>query len=331
MKILHINNFANPGGSSIACYELAKELYRLGHKQQFMIQKNGSYLPKFNELGKARLYPELPNLDYIKEMVLHEISVFNPDVVHVWLPGHENPTFIYYLPSHIRKLCNILCNQTVGFNPEIFDKIIFISEFQKNLSPFIQRSNIIRYGLSLESKDHNVSNNIKIGRVSAFCPSKKIEDTIKCAAILPNNEFIIGGEVLDVKYWLYLQKLISDLKLDNVKMITNISEEDKLNILETVDIWHYPTSEEAFCISILEAMAYSKAIITYNDGALSELNHDNNLLLANSFNDLVEKTITLTGDRNEIKRLGQLNKIIYDDNYRSDQYAKNMLDEYITI
>jgi len=330
MKIVHICNFFNPGGSALACYEHAK--HREDDAQLFIGCRKGIFKNKFNKLGRTYLYGNLPQLNYKLESISF-LYDFKPDIIHIYLPGHENPPYLQYLPKEAKKVCTILCGQQIGFNPHHFDHLIFISKYNQRLSePILKEKryknySIIRYGLSNLKKEPEFTKNKQIvfGRVSAFCPSKKIEDTIECARKCPNSKFIIGGEVLDRKYCNSLKRTIEDKKIKNVSIFENISEKVKEEIYNSIDVLHYPTSNEAFCFSILEGMQRKKAIISYHDSAIPELNHDYSFFLEEDLSDLIHITYKLQNSSMEtIQKLGQISREIYERYYTSEMYYKNI-------
>jgi rhamnosyl/mannosyltransferase len=76
-----------------------------------------------------------------------------------------------------------------------------------------------------------------------------------------------------------VQSIISRYKLeDKVKLLGFISEEEKYNYLEACDIFCLPsiTKAEAFGVAIIEAMAFSKPIVSTNmqDSGISWVNQD---------------------------------------------------------
>ncbi len=116
-------------------------------------------------------------------------------------------------------------------------------------------------------KKYNLNNKFIISYIGRFHEYKGIQDVIK---VLPNLikkkknlMFLIMG--YDAGYLNDLKLLINHLKLNNyVKIIENISEEEKLQALKTSEVYLLPSEWEAFGITILEAMAKKNAIISTN-------------------------------------------------------------------
>jgi len=333
MDILHVPNFYNPGGSAKACYEIACNLSE--HNQQFVGCVNGSYRYKFMDLGQSHLFNTVGPFDYGDR--IHElITYFKPDVMHVYIPGHESPSYFEGLPENLVKVCTVLCGQEIGFDQSIFDHITFISEYNKSLSlSKIEEvnSSVIRCGSTcpIEYNYEPIENsNIVFGRVTAFCPSKRIMDTLQCALKLRNNPFLIGGEVQDKSYYTKILNFINDNKLDNVEIYLNMSDKMRENLYERIDVLHYPTTNEAFCFSILEGMERGLPVISYDNSAIPELNHKDNLILVEDGNidQLVNETVNLSESKDDCNKLGKLNRSVYEEFYTSQRYSSDVLDLY---
>ena len=333
MDILHVPNFYNPGGSAKACYEIACNLRE--HNQQFVGCVNGSYRYKFMDIGQSHLFDTIGPLDYgnrIHELIKH----FKPDVLHVYIPGHENPSYFKGLPKNLIKVCTVLCGQKIGFDPSTFDHITFLSEYNKSLSlSSIEgvNSSVIRCGSTCPieynykpiDKEHVV-----FGRISAFCPSKRILETLKCSSKLRDNTFLIAGEIQDHIYHQKIVNFVRDNSLDNVEIYTNVSDGTRESIYERIDVLHYPTTNEAFCFSILEGMERGLSVISYDNSSIPELNHKDNLVLVKDgdMDQLVSETIKLSQSQEECNRLGKLNRSVYEEFYTARRYSDDVLNLY---
>lgn len=358
-KILFINNFYNPGGSSLACLEIAKQ-FKDKYIMNFVGCYLGSLISEFDKYGIVFYGKELfhefnydnkalyvYNDEYNHITDLDQIIYgLDPDIIHVFIPGHENPSYFKKLSKlKCKKVCTILCGQEIGFDSNIFDRIIFPSKYNRNLSTKkeIKNSTIVRYGIDLPSKPLKIEKlfNKKsptFGRISAFCPSKKIIDTLRCAEKHNSSQFIIAGEIQDYQYYNYICREAS--KLNNVQILTNISDQIKREILEKIDILHYPSSNEAFCYSILEGMAYSKPIITYNSSAIPEFVEgiDSHGFFIVKNEDIIElnnaTSLIIDLFKNKPAKYLQMcrdNYKIYKNQYTSDIYAKEIESVYNSI
>ena len=194
MNILHFVNFYNGGGSTKTCFEHVKNL--TNHQHFFIGSDEGEYKNYFSQIGKSYSIYRDSNFNYPELFVKEIIRKNKIDLIHFYLPGHENPSFLRSID--LPKICTFLCGQVAGFDGDIFDHVRFISEYNKNLnseklSNFKSHS-VVRCGLGSKSEvfpPPKRNKEIIFGRISAFCPSKRLLDTLECAkyrcAALPNN------------------------------------------------------------------------------------------------------------------------------------------------
>lgn len=323
MRIAFVNNFFNSGGSSLASFNLAKQL-SISNEMAFIGCVDGPYREKFSKMGETRLCLDR-GFDYDDSCVEY-IHKFAPDVVHVFLPGSQNPSFFGKLPG-CKKFASILCGQSVGFDHKIFNKVFFSSEYQKSLSPWVDNGEIVKYGINSSEVITAQSETPVFGRVSSFCPSKMIHDTIYCAARMPENQFIIGGEILDRSYFDGVSAYLNYTGAQNTRVMANINEEQKLNILTSCDVYHYPSSNEAFCFSILEAFSHGKPVLSYADSAIPEL-FDGDEWLCKDFEDLLDRTKKMASlSAQDRQTIGMKNFDLYK-KYNVDIYAQKIAAEY---
>lgn len=130
-------------------------------------------------------------------------------------------------------------------------------------------------------------------------------------------ELCVGGVGDDDR----LRNLISDNELKNiVKPLGWISGESKNNMLADCDIFILPSYVEGVPISILEAMANSKAVIASNVGGIPEIVKDgvNGMLHAPGDKDAIYRAIKYCLDNpSQIKIYGKLGAEIVKDYYPS--------------
>jgi len=329
MNILHFVNFFNGGGSTKTCLEHVA--YMPEHNHTFIGSDNGISKPIFKTLGEAYTASRDPNFNYPSFLTKNIIEKHGIDLIHFYLPGHENPTFLNEFKQ--KKLCTVLCGQEIGFNHKLFDHVRFISEYQTQLNDDTLKSfpsySVVRCGLGPdEAKFRNPNPDTKIcfGRISAFCPSKRILDTLECAKIFSENRFMLAGHILDQSYYEQVVKFIQDNDLKNVSLDTNIDDIQKETFYDAIDVLHYPTENEAFCYSIVEGMQRLKPVISYNNSAIPELDHNNSLLLAEDKNldDLIKKTQVYIDNPAKITCDAMLNRKTYEKHYTSAEYVKSM-------
>ena len=323
MRIAFVNNFFNTGGSSIASYELAKSFSK-DHEMMFVGCIDGPFREKFCELGETLLWSS-KGFDYGQD-ITSKLEKFSPDITHVFIPGEQNPSLFSRLPG-AKKFATVLCCQRIGFDPLAFNKVFFSSEYQRNLNSHVKNCKIVRYGIRSDEKIKEQSVFPLFGRISSYCPSKILQDTLLCASEVETNNFIIAGEILDHQYAKSLQAYAAHFNLKNLQMESNISSERKNEVMSMIDVYHYPSSNEAFCLSILEAFSHGLPAISYKNSAIPEL-FDTDEWLCDDFEQLIEKTkLMASKSKQERQEIGMRNFNVYK-KYGTDIYAKTIFDSY---
>ena len=324
MRIVFINNFFNPGGSAKTALALAEKFYEK-NEMRFYGFWDGCFRAKFSDFGLTKLLPSI-NFDYGFELIA-DLESFDPDIVHIFLPGAQNPSYINLLPSKAKKFITVLCEQKIAFDNKNFEKVLFLSNYSKNFNKSVDNSLVIR-----PSYDYNFLEKVQrskpvLSRVSAFCRSKLLDHTFSAAAMFKKNDWVIAGEIQDQNYYKNLISTKELMGLKNLKIISNLSDSHKDSIINDCDIWHYPTSSETFCFSVLEAMAAKKPVISYKLDAVKEF-FDSDEWLADSYDDMLEKTgrmISLSPA--ERTKIGISNYKLYIKN-SSEFYADAVMKEY---
>lgn len=205
---------------------------------------------------------------------------------------------IYNVPVVIQYHCNIelsVNNNKIAkyFHLKCFskaDKIIVLNESCKK---FIQNKGfdaiIVPNGISkkLIVSSHDINKELKkivfTGRVSK---EKGCLELYECAKKNKNIEFYLAGlieEELKEKFML----------LKNVNLLGPLPHNDVIDLLDSSDIFVFPSYSEGFSISLLEAMARGLPCITTNVGAnIDMLENKGGIIIAshnsNELNDAIE-------------------------------------------
>lgn len=324
MKIAFINNFYNPGGSTKTAFALAENFSRF-NEMQFYGFWDGPFRKRFAEIGEAFLMPA-ENFDY-GDMIIKSLEEFDPDIIHVFIPGAQNPSYFYRLPSRAKKFATILCEQKIAFDHTVFDRIFFQSKYGEAFSGALSNGIVVRPGWECDFLEKEQRPRPVLSRVSAFCPSKLIDHTVLAAKHFNRNEWVVAGEIQDRKYYSDLIAFKQENSVRNLKIISNISDSLVEQIINDCDIWHYPTSSEVFCFSVLEAMAAKKPVISYKLDAVKEF-FKTDEWLADGFDDMMAKTERMIGLSSiERQKIGV-------ENYRSylehlpEIFAEKVMSEY---
>jgi glycosyltransferase involved in cell wall biosynthesis len=116
------------------------------------------------------------------------------------------------------------------------------------LSKYIDRENIV----------------VTISRIE---PMKNLDIVIDIAKEVKEAKFLILGSIQSSSYYTHLMRKIRMLNLeDRIKILVNVSEELKMEILKKAKIYLHPTKYEHFGIAIVEAMAAGLLPIVHKSG-----------------------------------------------------------------
>ncbi len=198
--------------------------------------------------------------------------------VHGW-------SFNDYQPL-LKRLCFIWLERLTA---RYTDKIIVVSgyDLQIGINKRIgteAKYEIIRYGIdyaefNLGKRDLRQElgvgmNDLLVGMVACFKPQKAPQDFIKLAFLisraLPDVKFVLAGDgVLRKK----IEKLISDNKLQR-KFFLMGWRRDIPEILSAIDVFVLTSLWEGLPISVLEAMASSKPVVSTDTGGIREVISD---------------------------------------------------------
>jgi len=327
MRIAFINNFYNFGGSTKTAYALAKEFSK-EHQMQFYGFWDGEFREAFSKLGEAFILNSI-GFDYEKDLD-ESILRFDPDIVHIFIPGSQNPSYFSRLPPRTKKFLTVLCNQKIGFDHLIFDKIFFQSEYGQSYTGLKYNGVVVRPGYDYYFAHREQKKTPTLSRVSAFCPSKLISHTVYAASIFKNNNWVVAGEIQDPKEYESIVRTKQEASIQNLAVVSNLTDEKVKAIIETTDIWHYPTSSEVFCFSALEAMAAAKPIISYKLDAVKEF-FDTDDWLADGVADMIAKTEKMINlSPSERQKIGLANYQNYL-KYSGKNFAARIMREYESV
>ncbi|OLS20837.1 MAG: Processive diacylglycerol alpha-glucosyltransferase [Candidatus Heimdallarchaeota archaeon LC_3] len=194
------------------------------------------------------------------------------------------------------------------FYYNLADKLIAVSDHNKNL--------LVNYGINQE-KIEVISNGIKtdsakinnklrilarkelglsekdtlvIGLgVSIY--RKGIDIFVKIAEKLPNVQFIWIGKRIPTSFLAHSSYLKKCFKLannlPNIKFAGYVSRKTLISVLNSSDIFLFPTREENQGIAFLEAILYGKPAIISNHPVFSEYEDKTHVLKANNLEDYV--------------------------------------------
>ncbi|MBS3150040.1 glycosyltransferase family 4 protein [Candidatus Woesearchaeota archaeon] len=296
------------GGAENVLFHIAKELVKKGHEVKVLtsdldrdkrIQKKVETIEGI-KIKRLKTYFKLGNFVAFFPSVFKEALNEDFDIVHIHGYRHPHNLLVFLIkkpklitahwpeyPIKIRGLilgiaaelfdlilgrailnsCKFVCADTVPeakwyqkkFNLS-YNKIALVPLAIPNEYLKIRNPSIFRKKLEIRN------NEIIVSSLSRLHKSKGLDLLIKAAKYFPDVKFIIAGA--NAGYEKELFNLISKLKLNNVTIIQNLNDEEKLQLLSSSDIFVHPSYYDAFGISILEAFSQNNAIIASHTGGV---------------------------------------------------------------
>ena len=90
-------------------------------------------------------------------------------------------------------------------------------------------------------------------------------------SIFENHDLVIAGSMIDKRYFKYLTDLIAKLELKNIRLLTDITNQEKQDLLQNCLCLVYTSLYEGFGFPILEAQKYGKSVLTSNVSSMPEM------------------------------------------------------------
>jgi len=203
------------------------------------------------------------------------------------------------------------------------DKLVVVSYYdrQKGLDNHIGKDNkysLIRYGVDYAEfniRDRNIReelginpNDLVVGMISCLKPQKSPQDFIKLAFLInkvsPNVKFLLVGDgILRRK----IEKLIFKFNLQKQVVLTGWRQ-DIPRILSAINIFVLTSLWEGLPITVLEAMASSKPVISTRAGGVAEVIMEGEtgfLVAPRDIKKMADRLIVLIKDENLRRQIGQ--------------------------
>lgn len=163
-----------------------------------------------------------------------------------------------------------------------FDYYITPSEHvKKMLNQYVAVNKVFVIGHGLETsanfnkKKLSSSDKIIISLVGGFVPHKRQHYVIDIANSLQAKglplTWCLVGPIRNEAYYSYVMHLIETYNLKNITVKTNVSNEELHEIYIKSDMYLQPSSEEGFCMTVLEAAAFGLPIVGTKTGAIPEI------------------------------------------------------------
>ncbi len=287
------------GGSQSSMHHWARHVDPTRFKISVLAMGRGGLSEKFEAAYPtyydASGYPGIGR--FIKEL--------KPDIVHACPGGGTDLAYITEAAKLTTVTQTVMCPRQAGNIKDVSGSIV-LSRFVLGLQsssldktvqidpPFDVTDYDIKYG-----KEHFGLPEDKLLVGSLGNARKENSHFLKIARHFnhPDVHFVIKS---NQKYkYLFGRSRITSIE-------RQITEDEKLSLINCLDIFLYPTSNEAYGIVFLEAMSRKVPILTYDDSANPETIGSGGLLAPlNDTNRMTEQLERLVKDKKERERLGQ--------------------------
>jgi glycosyltransferase involved in cell wall biosynthesis len=235
----------------------------------------------------TKYHIESENIDYLKtDLGMTERSnVFsdNKDYEDINNPKNCKTTLQFSRTKEYFEILkygywNLMRNSTVITNSE-FSRRAIVNAFGLDniyiLSPPIDIETFRNVALMANGDDER---NDIILVISRIAPHKKIENAIKLAKILKDNNIGKGMKIVGNLYYYYFDDYYSELKqmvlglglTDYITFEINASLDKLLSIIRESRVYFHPMVGEHFGMAVLEAMAAGLIPVVPNEGGLTE-------------------------------------------------------------
>jgi glycosyltransferase involved in cell wall biosynthesis len=149
-----------------------------------------------------------------------------------------------------------------------------------------------------------------MGFIGHLAEWKRPQDIVEAAPIINKSisqaQFLIAG---DGPLRPLMEKRIAELELQNIRLLGMISRTQRELFYSALDLFLFPTAEEAFALVVVEAMLMGLPVVSYDYGPIPELfpeSKDRSFLVKfKETGDLARAVIRLLGDKVEYERLRQ--------------------------
>lgn len=137
---------------------------------------------------------------------------------------------------------------------------------------------------------------------------------------------IVGGEG-DISSSYLNEKIIQKNLSNSVKYLGKKYGDDKYEIINSSDIFIFPTLNECFGLVLLEAMSFGLPVIATNEGAIPDIvvnNETGFIVQKNNAEIIAEKIKWLINNPDESKNMGKNAKVKFNNHFTLDIFEKNL-------
>jgi len=324
-NIFHVVRGLNHGGIQEFLYTFIKYSNSNSFLKHHIVSRfDGSFRPMFEQLDCPIFICDDKEIAYLVKnnegncVVTHDVNGSLP-----FLHQHAYDLFFKRIPV-INYVHNAFPMQSP---PCLFKKIITTSKSNVSILKLngvvtvpipidIERVAIKKNIAELKNKWRIPLNKVILGRISRLAPNKLILETIKAYFELRKKTnvpifLLLAGEeaayVPKGSQINMIKDLVSSLGLtdEDFLYLGIVTDKEKQELLNVIDIYSAPTSKEGYGIAFCEAALYGKPVVTYDNCANKEVVGNGGIVVKNEdFKALVEALKLLIENTELRKKLG---------------------------
>ena len=282
------------------------------------------------------------------------LKKYQPSIVHTGDILALRALYFSCKRYNIKLICHVHYPYSEAFIRWVFDKVKSVSAFlycskelKDNLSPKLAKSVSSKNHVAIHNgvdtkkfspRQSSTSSSLQaIGIIANLQRRKGHDDFLQMAKLLLSENssltfHIIGGDILEEPRQHVLEKLASQLGItENIKFHGQVSNVE--DYIHDLDIVVCASHTEAFPITILEAMACEKPIVTTNVNGIIEAVDSSSAILVDphSPDQLASGVSLLLNDPILAHRLAKEARRTVCEKYSSDCYAHSILALYQTV
>lgn len=236
-----------------------------------------------------------PNVKYQESSFLPKLFPFLLPLVDIWHAIHQRPrykpfsiTTKYIVTVHDY---NFMYEKTAKKTPKYLRKmqrdidransIIAISEFAKSeIKRFSnlkgKQVKVIYNGIErLDSTNAQSPSAIEKNKAFFFTigqvrEKKNFHTLLDCMKLFPDKQLYIAGEATS-SYAKMIQNRIENERIENVKMLGTISNEERIWLYQNCEAFLFPSLFEGFGLPVIEAMQFGKPVFSSKETSLKEI------------------------------------------------------------
>ncbi|MCR4286529.1 MAG: glycosyltransferase family 4 protein [Deltaproteobacteria bacterium] len=284
------------GGSQLSLLHWARHLDKSRFRVSVLAMAKGGLSEKFE--ANFPVYYDDPDYSGISE----HIKRLKPDLVHAGPPGGRDFAYITEAARLAPVTQTVMCPRPVGNYNDVAGSVV-ISKFVLSLQP--KKENVFQIDLPFDAADYDLKydkryfglpeGKLIIGSIGNHRKENAHFFDITRHFKNPGVHFVIKTD-LRYRYLLGRNRV--------TRINRHLSEDEKMSLMNCLDIFLYPTSNEAYGLVFVEAMSREVPVITYDDSANREVVDGGGLLAP--LNDIK----AMTGLLDELVRDGRKRKAL---------------------